>query len=96
MKINIPDSAISHFFEEPLPEVKEEFWALRYPIKAKEGDVIQFFYNNKEVAKSKISRIEPPGRSKCSSTGRFESRWKVFWKLADFQDLRIHRLAEEI
>jgi len=88
MKITVPDFAIDHFFAEPPSDVVEEFWALRWPIKANAGDVIEFRHAGKLIARAKVSRVEAPGDSECSSTGRYRNRWKVFWKLSDFEDLR--------
>ena len=88
MKINVPSSAIGHFWEEP-PEGHHEFWAFIWPVRAKVGDPIQFFYRKNVIASAVISRIEPPGKSECAGTGRFGSQWKVFWTPESFVDERV-------
>ncbi len=91
MKITVDDSLIEHFWEEP-PEGSWEFWAFRWPVKAKVGDPIFFVNNKKVIAKAVIALIEKPGESKCESTGKFENRWKVYWKPESFIDMRtIHK-----
>ena len=87
MKINVPETAIEHFWEEP-PEEDWEFWAFVWPVKAKVGDTIYFYYNKQLIATAVIALIEPPGISKCESTGRYNNRWKVFWTPESFKDLR--------
>lgn len=87
MKITVPDNAIDHFWEEP-PEGSWEFWAFVWPVKAKVGDAIFFYHNKKIIAKAVIAVIEPPGKSECERTGKFNNRWKVFWKPESFIDMR--------
>ena len=87
MKINVPEWAINHFWEEP-PEGHCEFWAFRFEPKCKVGDVILFYINKKFVAQAIVALIEPPGKSECESTGRFKNRWKVYWRPETFIDLR--------
>lgn len=88
MKITVQESGLDHFFHEPPSDVVEEFWALRWPIKAKVGDAIEFRCNGELIARSKVSRVERPGESECSSTGKYGNRWKVYWRLDEFEDLR--------
>lgn len=88
MKINVPDWAMDHFFEEPPPGTASEFWAFRFQPKCKAGDPIQFFRNGRMIATATVSKIEPPGVSECSSTGRFKNRWKVHWALSSFEEVK--------
>jgi hypothetical protein len=87
MKINVPEEAISHFWEEP-PEGNCEFWAFRWPVKAKVGDSIYFYFKKSLIASSVIAKIEKPGESECELTGRFKNLWKVYWKPESFKDER--------
>lgn len=89
MNITVPDWAMEHFFEEPPKDTIAEFWAFRWPQKCKPGDKINF-YNlyKKKIAESVVLRVENPGESECATSGKFGGRWKVFWKLEDFKDLR--------
>ena len=87
MRINIPNWAIEHFWEEP-PQGHMEFWAFRFPPKCKIGDTIEFLINHKVVAKAIVHIIEKPGQSFCESTGKFKNRWKVYWLPETFIDLR--------
>lgn len=87
MKITVTDAVIDHFWEEP-PEDSWEFWAFRWPVKAKVGDDILFYHNNKLIAKAVIAAIEQPGKSQCERTGKFNNRWKVFWRPESFIDMR--------
>lgn len=87
MKINVPKEAIDHFWEEPEEEA-QEFWAFTWPVRAKVGDPIYFYFNKKLIASSIIDRIEKPGQSQCDRTGRFKNKWKVFWRNEDFKDER--------
>jgi hypothetical protein len=88
MKINVPPGMVDHFWDQEAEGVTHEFWALRFPIKAKPGDTIHFFINGYESAQAIVSDIEPPGESSCSSTGRYRNRWKVFWDCKTFKDVR--------
>jgi hypothetical protein len=85
MKITVPESEFDHFWVEP-PPGHEEFWALRWPVKAKVGDPIVFHMNKKPVAEAVISRIEKPGESECERTHRFKHLWKVYFN--NFKDIR--------
>lgn len=91
MKITIPESeggeVWRHFWEEP-PPGSVEFWALRWPIKAKPGDGIEFYYRKQLVAYAVVLRVEPPGISECDRTGKYRNRWKVVWDPATFRDMR--------
>jgi len=86
MKINVPDEAKDHFWEEP-PAGSEEFWAFVWPVRAKVGDQIFFQMDKKPVAEAVISRIEPPGQSECERTGQYKNRWKVYWTPESFKKL---------
>lgn len=87
MRINIPDSSLEHFWEDK-EEGDQEFWAFRFPVKAKVGDPI-YFYNNKTlIATAVVARVEKPGQSSCLSTGAFKNRWKVIWFKSSFVDKR--------
>jgi hypothetical protein len=86
MKITVNEWAEEHFWEEPPEGAVEEFWALRWPVKASVGDRIEFYNVKKEkIAETVIRRIETPGQSECAGTGKFKNMWKVFWNLDDFQ-----------
>jgi len=87
LKINIPDWAWDHFWEEE-PEGTVEFWAFRFRPPCKVRDDLIFCYRGMPVAKAKVFKIEPPGVSECEATGRFKNRWKVFWLPQSFVDLR--------
>jgi len=87
MKINVPDWAREHFWEEP-PEGSMEFWAFRFMPPCKIGDVIEFCFDRQLVARAVVGHIEAPSLSACDSTGRFRHRWKVFWSQESFEDLR--------
>ena len=87
MKINIPEWAYDHFWEEP-PSGSMEFWALRFPPSCKVGDEILFYYKKTLVAKAVVALIEAPGISHCENSGRFKNRWKVFYSPETFLDLR--------
>ena len=88
MKITVPESEFDHFWVEP-PPGHEEFWAFRWPVRAKVGDEINFMMNKKPVAKAVIWRIEKPGESECEQTGRFKSMWKVYWKPESFKKVDV-------
>jgi hypothetical protein len=88
MKVNVPDWAMDHFSEEPPPDTVSEFWAFRFQPKCKPGDPIQFFHNGKMLATATVLKIEPPGESACSTTGRFKNRWKVHWALSSFEEVK--------
>lgn len=86
--INVPRSALSHFWEEPAAGSHGEFWAFRSKPDAAPGDAIVFMVGGKRVASARVASVEPPGSSKCSTTGRFGDRWKLHWRHADFVDER--------
>jgi len=88
MNINVPESVVDHFWEDEPEGTTHEFWAFRFPVRAKSGDIIHFHIDKKEVAQAVIDYIEPPGESSCSTTGKFKNRWKVFWKCETFKDVR--------
>jgi len=87
MKINVPAQAIDHFWVEP-PDGNWEFWAFRWPVRAKVGDPIYFYYNKKPIAFAIIAKIEKPGQSEDERTGKYKSMWKVYWTNNSFIDLR--------
>ena len=91
MNINVPPQARDHFWEEP-PEGHEEFWSFRFPPPCKVGDPLVFRFNGVPVARAVVSRIEPPGQSKCEGTGRFERGHKVFWSLESFKETKERQL----
>jgi hypothetical protein len=86
MTVNIPPQAIDHFWEEP-PQGSYEFWAFRFKPKCKIGDLIIFNFNKKVVATATVLSIQAPDQSECEQTGRFKSRWKVFWHPESFKKL---------
>lgn len=86
MKINVPDKAIDHFWVEP-PEGNWEFWAFRWPVRAKVGDPIFFYYQKKLIARAVIAKIEKPGESEDERTGKYKNMWKVYWTNDSFIDL---------
>lgn len=88
MKIQVPEWARDHFWEEP-PFGYSEFWAFRWPPKCKVGDTIEFFFDKVKVAEATVLLIEKPGSSACESTGRFRNRWKVYWDNESFKDVRL-------
>ena len=87
MKINVPEWAIGHFWDEP-PAGHHEFWAMRFQPKCMIGDMIKFYFKKKLIAQAVVSYMEGPGRSMCESSGRFGGRYKVFWSPESFEDLR--------
>jgi len=88
MNINVPESARDHFWQEP-PPGHREFWSFsRFKPPCAVGDVLIFRFDGEAVARAICSEIEPPGQSKCASTGRFERGWKVYWEPETFEDLR--------
>lgn len=87
MKIQVPEWARKHFWQDP-PEGHCEFWAFSWKPKAGIGETIYFYFDNELVAEATIFKIESPNKSKCASTGRFENRWKVFWRPESFIDMR--------
>lgn len=87
MKINVPEFAKAHFWVEP-PAGSWEFWGFRFKPKCQIGDKITFLIDKREVAEAIVAKIEPPGQSECSSSGRFKSTWKVYWIPESFRDLR--------
>jgi hypothetical protein len=87
MKINVPLNVVDHFWEQEPPGTVYEFWAIRFPIKAKPGDIIHFMIDGKEAAQAIVSFVEPPGKSQCDTTGRYRNRWKVFWECKTFKKL---------
>jgi len=92
MKITVPPQEFDHFWEDP-PPGHDEFWAFRWPVRAKVGDQILFHMNKKPVAEAVISRIEKPGESECERTGRFKNMWKVFWKPESFKKIEAKKAA---
>ena len=93
MKINVPEIAIEHFWEEP-PEDSWEFWAFIWPVKAKVGDTIFFYFNKQFIAKAIIAKIEKPGESECERSGKYRNRWKVYWSPESFEDMRNNKIGE--
>jgi len=87
MRINVPEEAIEHFWEEP-SEGSWEFWAFVWPVKAKVGDPIYFYYRKSLIASAIVAKIEKPGHGECERTGKFKNRWKVYWKPESFKDER--------
>lgn len=87
LKINVPDSAAEHFWEEPPPD-SEEFWAFKEKPNAVIGQSIVFRIAGGVVAEAVVGRIEEPGESKCDGAGRFKNHWKVYWPPESFKDLR--------
>lgn len=87
MNINVPEWAREHFWEEP-PEGAEEFWAFRFKPPCRLGEELIFRFDGQPVARARVLRIETPGLSQCEATGKFRPRWKVFWSLDSFEDLR--------
>lgn len=87
MNINVPESARSHFWEEP-PAGSWEFWSFRFPPPCKVGDPLHFRFDGKLVASAVVAKIEAPGKTRCEGTGRFGSGHKVFWSPESFRDLR--------
>jgi hypothetical protein len=88
MKINVPLNVVDHFWEQEPPGTTHEFWAFRFPVKAKEGDTIHFMIEGEEVAQAIVDKVESPGLSQCDTTGLYKNRWKVFWDCTTFKDLR--------
>lgn len=89
LQVKIPKSVWKHFWEEPPKGHDLEFWAFRAEPKVSPGDKIQFNFDGKVVAEASVFKIEEPGKSDCLQTGKFKNSWKVFWKVADFKDLRV-------
>jgi len=87
MKINVPEAARDHFWEEPPPDTIE-FWSFRFPPPCKVGDPLLFCFDKQVVATAVVDHFERPGQSKCEATGRFGGGWKVFWMPESFRDLR--------
>lgn len=87
LRINVPESQIEHFWEEP-QQGDQEFWAFRFPVRARVGDPIYFYINKKLVASAVVARVEKPGESGCLDTGNFKNRWKVVWNNSSFKDER--------
>ncbi len=87
MNINVPQSVLDHFWEEPL-EGSMEFWAFRFKPPVSVGDPLIFKLNNKPIARAICAAIEPPGKSQCDHSGNYLNRWKVFWHNESFVDLR--------
>jgi hypothetical protein len=89
MKINIPERAWEHFWEEPPPNTVAEFWAFRFPPKnVRPDDRIEFYFRKQLVAEAKVWVVERPGLSACDHSGRFKNRHKVAWLVGTFRDLR--------
>ena len=88
MNINVPQFARDHFWEEP-PDGAWEFCSFRFPPPCKPGDPLYFRFDGRIVAEAVCDHIEPPGQSKCDSTGRFERGYKVFWRPESFVDQRV-------
>jgi hypothetical protein len=87
LKINVPDAAMNHFWEEP-PEGNWEFWAFTWPVRAKVGDYIYFYNNKKLIVMAVIAKVEKPGESECEKTGKYRNKWKVYWNSDSFVDYR--------
>jgi hypothetical protein len=87
MLISVPSTALDHFWEE-LPEGNWEFWAFRWPVRAKKGDTIYFYQSKQLIATAVIAKIEKPGKSECERTGKYKNMWKVYWRPDSFVDLR--------
>ena len=87
MNINIPASALGHFWKDP-PEGSWEFWSFRFRPLCQVGSNLVFRFDGKIVARAVVARIEKPGESVCETTGRFRSGWKVFWTPESFVDQR--------
>lgn len=85
MNVNIPETAIEHFWEEN--NASEEFWSFRFKPPCEVGYDLIFRYNRKPIATAKVLRIEKPGQSKCLNTGKFGNGWKVIWDTKTFKKL---------
>ena len=90
MKIQVPTWARAEFWDEP-PADSMEFWAFRFQPKCKIGDIIEFYFDKTKVAEARVYDIERPGVTKCEHSGKFGSRWKVFWLPETFTDLRAEK-----
>lgn len=67
----------------------EEFWSLgRWPVKAKLGDTIFFYFDKDLVATATVSRVTKPGEVVCQHSGKYENSNKVHWAASTFVDLR--------
>lgn len=87
MNINVPEHAREHFWDEP-PPGSTEFWAFPFKPRCQVGDPLYFRFDSVAVAMATVCDVEPPGLSKCASTGKYRNRWKVFWDPESFLDLR--------
>lgn len=82
LKIRVPPFAQGNFFQDHKSE--EEFWAFKSQPKTKAGDVVEFVFGSKPVARAVVSRVESPGQSSCGHSGKFKDKWKVHWKDSSF------------
>lgn len=87
-QIKIPKSVWKHFWEEPPEGHVWEFWAFRTKPNVKPGEKIQFTFEGRPVAEVTTHLVEEPGKSECEQTGKFKNKWKVWWNLSTFKDLR--------
>ena len=87
MNINVPPEAVDHFWVEP-PEGSWEFWGFRFKPKCEVGDLITFHVNKEPVATAIVAKIEKPGQTSCSQTGRFKNCWRVYWRPESFRELQ--------
>lgn len=85
LKIRVPLFAQAAFFQDH--GAPEEFWAMRSKPKTRAGEMIEFYFGAKPVAKAMVSRVEEPGKSACGHSGKFGNKWKVHWQDASFRKL---------
>jgi hypothetical protein len=88
MNINVKPEFRNHFFQEPPEGTTMEFWSFgRWKPRCETGDELVFRFDKVPVAKAVVAKVEPPGKSSCGTTGRFQNSWKVWWHMDDFEVL---------
>ena len=83
-RIQVPQASRAHFWDEP-PEGHLEFWAFKDRPRCFINQKIIFSFGKQPVAEASVLRVEDPGLSKCTQTGKFKRHWKVMWHPSTFK-----------
>lgn len=88
MNINVPESAIAHFWVEPPPD-SIEFWKMRFPPPCKMGETLWFRYQKVIIASAIVSQIIHRPRNYTDDKGvTFGPGFYIYWQPESFVDRR--------
>jgi hypothetical protein len=89
--IEVPKSERDHFWQDKSAPL--EFWAFKDRPRVLIGEKIVFSFDKKPVAQATVHHTEEPGASKCTTTGKYEDRYKVFWDTKSFRKYKTAAMA---